>query len=116
MGRRYHSIQKVDYAFIDGTFLDSGEINHRDISEIPHPFISETMDLFSSMPLKEKNKIYFIHLNHTNPGLDNHSEQAKKIRNLGFHVAHYLREISIVNRITVIWEYIFVGQDTFENN
>jgi pyrroloquinoline quinone biosynthesis protein B len=90
-----HKITLVDYAFIDGTFLDSYEINHRDISEIPHPFISETMDLFSSMPLKEKNKIYFIHLNHTNPGLDNHSEQAKKIRNLGFHVAHYLEEFPL---------------------
>jgi|TARA_B110000483_G_scaffold89280_1_gene110214 pyrroloquinoline quinone biosynthesis protein B len=90
-----HKITLVDYAFIDGTFLDSDEINHRDISEIPHPFISETMDLFSSMPLKEKNKIYFIHLNHTNPGLDNHSEQAKKIRNLGFHVAHYLEEFPL---------------------
>ena len=88
-------ITLVDYAFIDGTFLDSDEINHRDISEIPHPFISETMDLFSSMPLKEKNKIYFIHLNHTNAGLDNHSEQAKKIRNLGFHVAHYLEEFPL---------------------
>jgi len=88
-------ITLVDYAFIDGTFLDSDEINHRDISEIPHPFISETMDLFSSMPLKEKNKIYFIHLNHTNPGLDNHSKQAKKIRNLGFHVAHYLEEFPL---------------------
>jgi len=88
-------ITLVDYAFIDGTFLDSDEINHRDISEIPHPFISETMDLFSSMPLKEKNKIYFIHLNHTNPSLDNHSKQAKKIRNLGFHVAHYLEEFPL---------------------
>jgi pyrroloquinoline quinone biosynthesis protein B len=88
-------ITLVDYAFIDGTFLDSDEINHRDISEIPHPFISETMDLFSSMPLKEKNKIYFIHLNHTNAGLDNHSEQAKKIRNLGFHVANYLEKFPL---------------------
>jgi pyrroloquinoline quinone biosynthesis protein B len=88
-------ITLVDYAFIDGTFLDSGEINHRDISEIPHPFISETMDLFSSMPLKEKNKIYFIHLNHTNAGLNNNSEQTKKIRNLGFHVANYLEKFPL---------------------
>ena len=88
-------ITLVDYAFIDGTFLDSNEINHRDISEIPHPFISETMDLFSSMPLKEKNKIYFIHLNHTNAGLNNNSKQAKKIRNLGFHVANYLEKFPL---------------------
>ena len=88
-------ITLVDYAFIDGTFLDSDEINHRDISEIPHPFISETIDLFSYMPLREKNKIYFIHLNHTNASLNNYSKQAKKIRKLGFHVANYLEKFPL---------------------
>jgi|TARA_B110000046_G_scaffold89427_1_gene97457 pyrroloquinoline quinone biosynthesis protein B len=88
-------IALVDYAFIDGTFLESDEINHRDISEIPHPFISETMDLFSSMPLKERNKIHFIHLNHTNTGLNIHSRQAQKIKKLGFHVAKYLEKFPL---------------------
>ena len=60
-------IKQVDYAIIDATFYDSEEVNYRDISEIPHPFVTESMDLFDSIDIKQKNKIYFIHLNHTNP-------------------------------------------------
>ena len=73
----------------------SNEINHRDISEIPHPFISETMDLFSSMPIKEINKIYFIHLNHTNPALDKSSIPFKNIISKGFNVADLNMEFSL---------------------
>ena len=88
-------ITLVNYAFIDGSFLKSNEIKHRDISEIPHPFINETMDLFSSMPAKERNKIHFIHLNHTNSGLNKHSKQAQKIRKKGFYVAEYLKKFPL---------------------
>ncbi len=88
-------IQKVDYAFIDGTFFDAAEINHRSISEIPHPFIVESMSLFGHLTEKERNKIYFIHLNHTNPALDPDSRATEMIQNLGYHIAafkqkHYL--------------------------
>ena len=63
-------VKLVDYAFIDGTFYNGSELN-RDMSEIPHPSIEETLELFSNQPLAEKNKIYFIHINHTNPILTN---------------------------------------------
>jgi pyrroloquinoline quinone biosynthesis protein B len=80
-------IAEVDYAFIDGTFYDAAEINHRDISEIPHPFIIESMTLFADLPPEQKQKIYFIHLNHTNPALDEKSEQAAEILKRGYNVA-----------------------------
>jgi len=80
-------ISKVDYAFIDGTFYDGEEINHRDISEIPHPFIIESMSLLKNLSSKEKNKVYFIHLNHTNPTIDEDSNAFKQIHENGFHVA-----------------------------
>ena len=80
-------ISKVDYAFIDGTFYDGEEINYRDISEIPHPFIIESMSLLKNLSSKEKNKVYFIHLNHTNPALDEDSNAFKQIHENGFHVA-----------------------------
>ena len=82
-------IKQVDYAFIDATFYDGEEINNRDISEIPHPLIIETMNLFKDAPSSEKNKIYFIHLNHTNPGLRSESDQLKTILENGFHVAQF---------------------------
>ncbi len=80
-------IAEVDYAFIDATFYDATEINNRDISEIPHPFIIESMELFSNLSSEEKNKIYFIHFNHTNPVLDFESSQTKLILKNGFHIA-----------------------------
>ena len=80
-------IKQVDYAIIDATFYDSEEVNYRDISEIPHPFVTESMDLFDSIDIKEKNKIYFIHLNHTNPLINKDSDQYKLVRSKGYNVA-----------------------------
>ena len=80
-------IKQVDYAIIDATFYDSKEVNYRDISEIPHPFVTESMDLFDSIDIKEKNKIYFIHLNHTNPLINKDSYQYKLVRSKGYNVA-----------------------------
>lgn len=80
-------IKAVDYAFIDATFYDAAEINNRNISEIPHPFIIESMAKFSEWSAREKQKIIFIHLNHTNPALDPNSEVSKSILEKGFRIA-----------------------------
>ncbi len=80
-------IEKVDYAFLDGTFYDSNEINNRDISEIPHPFIIESLDLFGKLSKTEKEKIYFIHLNHTNPVLNKESKEYENVVSKGFNIA-----------------------------
>lgn len=83
------AIAKVDYAFIDATFYDGEELNNRDISQIPHPFVIESMAKFEKLSSTEKDKIYFIHFNHTNPLLNPKSEQAKTVIANGFHIAHY---------------------------
>lgn len=62
-------VGEVDYALLDGTFYDNNEIPDRNMSEIPHPFIIETMDHFINSELLEKKKIHFIHMNHSNPAL-----------------------------------------------
>lgn len=80
-------IAKVDYAFIDATFYDAAEINNRNIAEIPHPFIIESMALFANLAASEKKKVYFIHFNHTNPALNLDSEKAKQILKNGFNIA-----------------------------
>ena len=80
-------IAKVDLAFIDATFFDALEINNRDISEIPHPFVIESLEIFKAMPQKEKSKIYFIHFNHTNPALNPRSAQTRQILSAGFNIA-----------------------------
>ena len=80
-------IKSVDYAFLDGTFFDEKEINNRDISEIPHPFIIESLKLFEELDESEKSKVYFIHLNHTNPVLNSESSEYKKVISAGFNIA-----------------------------
>mgnify|MGYP006084716431 FL=1 len=80
-------IKQVDYALIDATFYDSEEVNYRDLSEIPHPFVVESMELFDSISDEEKKKIFFIHLNHTNPLLDKDSDQYKFVKDKGYNVA-----------------------------
>ena len=81
------TISMVDYALIDGTFYDGKELNNRDISEIPHPFIIESINRFKNLPTKEKKKIFFIHFNHTNPVINPNSKEAKHIKQLGFNIA-----------------------------
>jgi len=80
-------VKEVDYALIDGTFFSAAEVGNRNIAEIPHPLVEESMKLFDSMPAKEKEKIMFIHFNHTNPLLNEQSEEARLLKSKGFRIA-----------------------------
>lgn len=88
-------IKSVDYAFLDATFYSGEEINSRDISEIPHPFVIESIDLFADLPEKEKSKIYFIHFNHTNPLIKNSSLEKEELENLNFNVAEFMQKFDL---------------------
>ena len=79
-------IKEFDYLLLDATFFDSKEIN-RDISEIPHPLVSETINLLNSLSKENKSKVYFIHMNHTNPMLDPNSDLSKSVIDKGFNIA-----------------------------
>jgi len=80
-------LAKVDAAFIDATFFDAAEVGGRDIREIPHPFVIETMELLESLPGTEKAKVRFIHFNHTNPLLDTASTATRETLRRGFGIA-----------------------------
>ena len=79
-------VKEFDFLLIDATFYDSKEIN-RDISEIPHPLVTETIDLLSGLDLKNRNKVYFIHMNHTNMMLNPDSDLSKLVTSKGFNIA-----------------------------
>ena len=79
-------IKKVDYAFLDATFYKNGELK-RDMSEIPHPFVKESMELFSKLSDTDKGKVHFIHCNHTNPLLQEGSTAQKEVLKKGFNLA-----------------------------
>ena len=80
-------VENSDYSILDGTFYDINELPGRDMSEIPHPFIIETMNLFKNSD--KKDSIYFIHLNHTNPALNKDSDEYKKVIYNGFNISEF---------------------------
>ena len=80
-------VQTVDYALVDATFYADGELPGRDMSKIPHPFVAETMALFNDQALDQRQKIWFIHMNHTNPLLNPTSAASQNVRANGFNVA-----------------------------
>lgn len=79
-------IKKVDYAFLDATFYSGKELNTRDISQIPHPFIIESLEMFKVLSSEERKKVIFIHFNHTNPVINLNSKEAKNVINQGFNI------------------------------
>ena len=78
-------VDENDFAFLDGSFFQNGEIPGRDMSEIPHPFIIESLDKLKST--KKTSKVHFIHLNHTNPALIKDSNAHQQVINAGFNIA-----------------------------
>ena len=77
-------VKDNDYSLLDGTFYNIDELPGRDMSQIPHPFIVESINLFSNV---DKLGIYFIHINHSNPALNSNSDAFENIINNGFGVA-----------------------------
>lgn len=80
-------INNVDIALVDGTFFDKNEVPERNVSEIPHPFIAESMKLFKELPGEHKEKIFFIHFNHTNPVLSEEGIESTTVSDSGFYLA-----------------------------
>lgn len=78
-------VNDADIAFVDATFYDSTELPGRNMREVPHPLVSETMQLFDASPLSTRSKVWFIHFNHTNPLLWDKAQQIA-IKKKGYNV------------------------------
>ena len=78
---------KVDIALIDGTFWSLEELGQsRDQREVPHPPICKSLEMLGQRQPHDPD-IYFTHLNHTNPILNNSSKEYKKLTDAGWKVA-----------------------------
>lgn len=80
-------VKSVDYALIDATFYADGELPGRDMSKVLHPFVTESIAALKSLTKKQREKVWFIHMNHTNPLLNANSKENKKIRAAGYNIA-----------------------------
>ncbi len=93
-------VNDSDVALLDGTFMANGEIPGRNMSEIPHPFIEESLVRFATLPKETRQRIKFIHLNHTNPAIrDNGNPKtnraARRIHQAGLGLARQGEIISL---------------------
>ena len=88
-------IDSNDILFLDGTFFSKDEIQSRDISKIPHPEIRDTMARLSHLDLSLKQKIHFIHFNHTNEILNNDSNALKSVIDNGFLLSKEMQSFKI---------------------
>lgn len=72
-------VESADLAFLDATFASGDELPGRDMRLVPHPLVGDTMARLAGLG----SRVHFIHLNHTNPLLDD----PKSLESQGFHVA-----------------------------
>ena len=80
-------VTEHDRLYLDASFFSGAELPGRDMSLIPHPTISTTMEKLKHMPAEERAKIHFTHMNHTNPVHDKTSKAYAKMKANGFNVA-----------------------------
>jgi pyrroloquinoline quinone biosynthesis protein B len=80
-------VRSVDDAYLDATFFDGSELPGRDIREIPHPLMTESLDRLARLTPDERARVRFIHLNHTNPAFVPGSEAERRVRDAGCSIA-----------------------------
>lgn len=80
-------LETVDVAYLDGTFYGPGEIPGRDMAQVPHPFVVETMELLAAEPAVTRSKVRFLHLNHSNPAARPDSAEAQEVVARGYRLA-----------------------------
>ncbi|MEN2767414.1 MBL fold metallo-hydrolase [Ornithinibacillus xuwenensis] len=87
--------KEADICLLDGTFYSPKDLEKigRDLQDIPHPPITETMDLLQEVA--SKTKIIFTHLNHSNPVIHPDGASKKQIESRGFFIAEERQEICI---------------------
>jgi pyrroloquinoline quinone biosynthesis protein B len=80
-------VGRTDFALLDGTFFSPEELPGRNVSEIGHPPIRESLKLLGGLARAKKAGVSFTHLNHSNLALDPAGAARKKIERAGFRLA-----------------------------
>ena len=95
-------IGQVDRAYLDGTFFHGSGLglrataDHPDpLSNIPHPFVVDSLARFSTLDADERSKIHLIHFNHTNPLLQPTNEHHQQVFAAGMHITQRGDQFSI---------------------
>lgn len=79
-------LRQSDYALLDGTFYSGDELPGRDIRLVPHPTVQNSLAFLASLPPFQC-RIFFTHLNHTNPLLDPESQESRILAKTPYRIA-----------------------------
>jgi pyrroloquinoline quinone biosynthesis protein B len=85
-GRVEALLARCDVALLDGSFFADGEIPGRSMRDIPHPFVSESIERFAPLPAAVRARVFFTHMNHTNAAAEEGSEAWRAVLGSGMHV------------------------------
>ena len=86
-------VGKHKISLLDATFYSRDELPGRDLSEISHPFITDTLKKFGD--LTKDRRIILTHFNHSNPVCDPGSVQARAVLEAGFELAQEMMAIRL---------------------
>jgi len=75
----------LTHVLLDATFWNGDELSGRDMTEVPHPTVEDTLSRLQDLGA-ERPEIILIHLNHTNPLNDPNSPQSRMIEVAGISI------------------------------
>jgi pyrroloquinoline quinone biosynthesis protein B len=78
---------------LDGTFYSPDELPGRNLKEVSHPMITDTLKKFGD--LTKTRRLVLSHFNHSNPVCDPGSKQAKSVTKAGFELAQDMMAIEL---------------------
>ncbi|MCG3182971.1 MAG: Coenzyme PQQ synthesis protein B [Planctomycetes bacterium] len=86
-------VAKHQVCLLDATFYSRDELPGRDLREISHPFITDTLAKFAD--LAQGRRIILTHFNHSNPVCDPASKEARSVQAAGFELAQEMLAIEL---------------------
>lgn len=86
-------VERHQVALIDATFFSPEELPGRNLKEISHPFVTDTLKFFDG--LQRGRRIVLTHFNHSNPICDPASPQARQVINAGFELAQEMQQFDL---------------------
>jgi len=92
--KEWFSSLEANIILLDGTFWNSSELKGRIQADVPHPTVSETLDLIGERSANDP-RVIFIHLNHTNPLHYPDSVEYQKLVSLGWEVGEEGMELNL---------------------
>jgi pyrroloquinoline quinone biosynthesis protein B len=86
-------VAKHEVCLLDATFYSRDELPGRNLKEISHPFITDTIRKFAD--LTKGRRIILTHFNHSNPVCDPSSKEARAVTDAGFELAQEMMAIEL---------------------